>query len=253
MGHSSKRVGGHRGRGHRYRYLTRRRDSPVIGRQNDGMDPAALAALRRSYELAGLDTEDVDGDPLMQFQRWLADAIAAEFREPNAMVLATSDASGQPRARSVLLKGVTTEGFMFFTNYESTKAHHLQENPKASLCFPWWDLERQVIVEGLVSRTSREVSGQYFRSRPHGSQLGALTSPQSRVVASREVLTDRFAELGEQYPEGDEVPLPDHWGGYFVAPTVIEFWQGRSNRMHDRVRYRRPTSAAPWVIERLAP
>lgn len=217
------------------------------------MDPAALAALRRSYELAGLDVEDVDRDPLAQFQRWLADAVAAEFREPNAMVLATSDSNGQPRARSLLLKGVTPEGFMFFTNYESTKAQQLEQNPKASLCFPWWDLERQVIVEGPVSRTSRVVSGEYFRSRPHGSRLGALASPQSRVVASREVLTERFAELAEQYPEGDEVPLPDHWGGYVVAPTVVEFWQGRSNRMHDRVRYRRATSADPWLIERLAP
>jgi pyridoxamine 5'-phosphate oxidase len=217
------------------------------------MDPAALAALRRSYELAGLDTEDVNRDPLVQFQRWLADAVAAEFREPNAMVLATADSSGQPRARSLLLKGVTSEGFTFFTNYESTKAKHLEQNPRASLCFPWWDLERQVIVEGHVSRTSRELSGEYFRSRPHGSRLGALASPQSRVVESRDVLTERFAELGEQYPEGDEVPLPDHWGGYVLAPTIIEFWQGRSNRMHDRVRYRRATPTDQWVIERLAP
>ena len=217
------------------------------------MDPAALAALRRSYELAGLDAEDVDPDPFTQFRRWLADAVAAEFREPNAMVLATADTEGQPRARSLLLKGVTTEGFMFFTNYESTKAQHLEQNPKASLCFPWWDLERQVIVEGLVSRTSREISGEYFRSRPHGSRLGALASPQSRVVVSRDVLTERFSELAEQYPEGDEVPLPDHWGGYVVTPTVVEFWQGRSNRMHDRLRYHRTTSADPWVSERLAP
>lgn len=214
------------------------------------MDATALAALRRSYELAGLDVEDVDPDPVAQFARWLADAVAAELIEPNAMILATADAGGRPRARTLLLKAAASDGFTFFTNYGSIKGQHLAANPQGSMCFAWLELERQVIVTGTVERVSREETATYFRSRPHGSQLGAWTSHQSAVIASRQVLTDRYAELTEQYPPDTEVPVPDFWGGYRLVPDEVEFWQGRPNRLHDRVRYRRAADA--WVVERLS-
>lgn len=215
------------------------------------MDAAALAALRRSYELAGLDVADVDRDPIRQFARWLADAVAADLTEPNAMVLATADSTGRPRARTLLLKAADDRGFTFFTNYGSTKGRHLAENPQASLCFPWIDLERQVTVTGAVEKVSADESAQYFRSRPHGSRLGAWTSRQSEVIASRQVLEERHAELTDRYPEGVEVPVPEFWGGYRLVPDEVEFWQGRPNRLHDRVRYRREGQA--WTIQRLSP
>jgi len=215
------------------------------------MDAAALAALRRSYELAGLDVADVDGDPIRQFARWLADAVAADLTEPNAMVLATADSTGRPRARTLLLKAADDRGFTFFTNYGSTKGRHLAENPQASLCFPWIDLERQVTVTGAVEKVSADESAQYFRSRPHGSRLGAWTSRQSEVIASRQVLEERHAEFTDRYPEGVEVPVPEFWGGYRLVPDEVEFWQGRPNRLHDRVRYRREGQA--WTIQRLSP
>ena len=215
------------------------------------MDPAALAALRRSYELAGLDVAEVDPEPVAQFLRWLRDAVAADLMEPNAMVLATADASGRPRARTLLLKVADSEGFTFFTNYGSTKGRHLAENPQASLCFPWLDLERQVTVTGAVQQVSADETADYFHSRPHGSQLGAWTSRQSEVIGSREVLGERYRALSEQYPDGAFVPVPEFWGGYRLVPDEVEFWQGRPNRLHDRVRYRR--SADAWTIERLSP
>ena len=217
------------------------------------MDPAALAALRRSYELAGLDTVDVDPDPFAQFGRWFADSVAAELIEPNAMVLATADATGRPRARTVLLKVASPAGFSFFTNVKSTKGQHLAENPQASLCFPWYALERQVVVVGDVERVPRADSDEYFRGRPRGSQLGAWASQQSKVLTSRDELTQRYEALAEQYQGDEEVPVPGDWGGYRVIPTVIEFWQGRANRLHDRVRYARPDSGGNWLIERLSP
>jgi pyridoxamine 5'-phosphate oxidase len=217
-----------------------------------------LAALRRSYELAGLDVADVDVDPVAQFGRWLQDAVAAELMEPNAFVLATADSRGRPRARTLLLKGADQRGFTFFTNYRSTKGEHLASNPQASMCFAWIDLERQVTVTGSVEKTSPEETAEYFRSRPRGSQLGAIASRQSQVIASRAALIDRYAELTEQYPDDAEVPVPDFWGGYRLIPDEMEFWQGRPNRLHDRIRYRRDgaeagDSAAAWTIERLSP
>jgi pyridoxamine 5'-phosphate oxidase len=215
------------------------------------MEPGALAALRRSYGLAGLDVADVDPDPVRQFSRWLQDAVAAELVEPNACVLATAAADGRPRARTVLLKGADERGFTFFTNYGSTKGQHLAANPQASMCFSWVGLERQVTVTGRVEKTSPEETAAYFASRPQGSRLGAWSSRQSEVIASREVLEQRYAELVAQYPEGADIPVPEVWGGYRVVPDEMEFWQGRPNRLHDRVRYRR--SDGTWVIERLSP
>jgi pyridoxamine 5'-phosphate oxidase len=218
---------------------------------NGPVDPAALAALRRSYELAGLDVADVDPDPLRQFDRWLADAVAAGLDEPNAMVLATADLTGRPSARYVLLKAVDGSGFTFFTNFTSRKGTELRANPQASLCFPWADLQRQVVVVGDVEQLSAEASAAYFHSRPHGHQLGAWASRQSQVVASRAVFEDRYAELELRHPAGTVVPAPGFWGGFRVVPSEIEFWQGRSNRLHDRVRFRR--AAGGWARERLSP
>lgn len=221
-----------------------------------GMDPAVLASLRRSYERAGLDVTDVAADPVTQFEQWLGDAVAAELREPNAMVLATADADGRPRARTVLLKAVDESGLVFFSNYGSTKGRQMAANPHAAVCFPWLELERQVLVEGEVERVSDDETAAYFRLRPHGSQLGAAASDQSTVVASRQVIEQRFAELARQYPAGSQVPVPAQWGGYRIRPTMIEFWQGRSNRLHDRICYRRQPTASgesAWTIDRLSP
>jgi pyridoxamine 5'-phosphate oxidase len=218
---------------------------------NGRVDPTALAALRRSYELAGLDEADVDPDPFAQFRRWLADAVAAELTEANAMVLATADARGRPSSRTVLLKAVGPEGFSFFTNFGSRKGRELLENPQASLCFPWIDLERQVVVVGDVVRVPAADSAGYFHARPRGHQLGAWASRQSEVVPSRAFLEGRYAELEQRHPDGSGVPTPDFWGGFRVVPAEVEFWQGRGNRLHDRIRYRREGDG--WVVERLSP
>ena len=202
-------------------------------------------------ELPELNEATADPNPIEQFARWFADATASGIKLPNAMTLATATADGQPAARVVLLKEFDADGFVFYTNYESQKGGELDENPRAALCFYWPELDRQVRISGSVTRTTREESEVYFHTRPVDSQLGAWASRQSAVIASREVLEERMRQLVREY-EGGEVPLPPYWGGYRVSPAVIEFWQNRLSRLHDRLRYTRQADGR-WLIERLSP
>jgi pyridoxamine 5'-phosphate oxidase len=190
-------------------------------------------------------------DPVSQFTGWLADAAAAGLPEPNAMVLSTVSAQGWPRSRSVLLKEHSQDGFVFYTNRTSAKGADLAACPRASLLFPWYGLHRQVIIQGPVEPLSQADSEPYYHSRPRGSQLGAWASRQSSVIGSRALLERRYAALTQRWPEPEPVPMPDFWGGYRVRHQFVEFWQGRANRMHDRLRYRRDGDG--WLIERLAP
>jgi len=211
--------------------------------------PLDPAQLRRNYDKGTLDEADVDADPFRQFARWFEDAHAADLMEPNAMTLATADAAGRPSSRMVLLKGVDARGFVFFTNFESRKGREITANPRASLLF-WWDkLHRQVRIDGGVETIPVEEADSYFHSRPYGSRIGAAASPQSRVIASRAELEERFRAIETEYPESP--PRPAHWGGYRVVPDHFEFWQGRESRLHDRLVYI-PESRG-WRIERLAP
>jgi pyridoxamine 5'-phosphate oxidase len=212
-----------------------------------------LAALRAEYRQRGLDEDDLDPDPLVAFRRWFDAAVAARLPEPNAMVLATVDPDGRPAARTVLLKGIDQRGFRFFTNYGSTKGRHLAANPACALVFLWQPLARQVCVTGKAERLSREESIEYFASRPRGSRLGAWASRQSEVVPEREVLDRRLADLEQQYEGTSDIPLPPFWGGYIVVPDSVELWQGRPNRLHDRLRYARARPDEQWRIERLSP
>lgn len=210
-----------------------------------------LQNLRQEYRSAALSEQDVDRDPIAQFSKWFTDALSAQLYEPNVMTLATADLTGKPTARIVLLKGFDDTGFTFYTNYASKKGLQLRENPQACLVFFWPELERQVRIEGLVVKTDATVSDQYFHSRPQGSQIGALASPQSNILQQREDLEQRVVELAQQY-ENQEIPRPEHWGGYIVIPEMIEFWQGRPSRLHDRIAFKRQNEQA-WIINRLAP
>jgi pyridoxamine 5'-phosphate oxidase len=208
-----------------------------------------FAALRQEYMRAGLHERDLAPDPLAQFGAWFEEALGSGVALPNAMTLATATRDGRPSAREVLLKGFDVRGFVFFTNYSSRKGRELEENPRAVLHFCWKELERQVGIEGSVERVSAAESDEYFASRPLGSRLSAAISPQSEAVANREVLESKLEEASKRWR--DAPPRPPHWGGYRLAPDAFEFWQGRKDRLHDRLRYLRAGGA--WKIERLAP
>ena len=215
--------------------------------------PIDVAGMRRHYTTTGLAETDLAGDPMDQFARWLSEAATAGVDEPNAMVVSTVDAQGQPSARTVLLKGYDRRGFVFYSNYGSRKGAELAANPKVALLFLWHPLARQVIVTGRAERVPAAETEAYFRSRPHGSRLGAWASEQSRPVDTREELERRYAELERRYPPGEPVPVPPFWGGYRVTPAAVEFWQGRANRLHDRLRYQREAPGAKWETVRLQP
>ncbi|MEV7544192.1 pyridoxamine 5'-phosphate oxidase [Streptomyces sp. NPDC089915] len=207
--------------------------------------------MREQYRSEIVEEAGLAGDPMAQFARWFQQAADSDLFEPNAMVVSTATADGRPSSRTVLLKRFDSRGFVFFTNYGSRKAREIEENPYVSLLFPWHPIARQVIVTGRAARVGRDETAAYFRSRPHGSQLGAWASEQSRVIGSRAELDRRYAELAERYPEGEQVPVPPEWGGLRVVPDALEFWQGHENRLHDRLRY--VLDGEKWRIERLCP
>jgi pyridoxamine 5'-phosphate oxidase len=216
------------------------------------MDEVELARLRREYEAVGLAEDQLPGEPLALFHEWLDCAAQAKLAEVNAMVLTTVDTAGAPSSRMVLCKAVDARGFVFFTNYDSRKAREIAEQPRVALLFPWHPLGRQVRVEGSAGQVTRAESQTYFATRPRGAQLSAWASAQSSVVAGRGALEARMAEVELTYDGGD-VPCPPHWGGIRVVPQVVEFWQGRADRLHDRLVYRRADDASPWSVVRLAP
>ncbi|CAN5312889.1 pyridoxamine 5'-phosphate oxidase [soil metagenome] len=209
-----------------------------------------IASIRRDYKSQSLEESDVAQDAIVQFERWWRDAVNAQIDEVNAMTLATASAAGKPSARIVLLKGFTEKGFTFFTNYQSHKGSELHENPDATLVFFWKELERQIRISGIVEKISAEESDDYFNSRPEGSKLGAWISAQSTVISSRLELEEKQIQLTEEF-RGKEIHRPPHWGGYNLAPAEIEFWQGRTSRLHDRIQYIK--RADEWLIQRLSP
>ncbi|MFB7459951.1 MULTISPECIES: pyridoxamine 5'-phosphate oxidase [unclassified Streptomyces] len=215
--------------------------------------PFDLASMRMHYRAEGLAEDELAATPVAQFARWFRQAATeARLFEPNAVVVSTADADGRPSSRTVLLKSFDEQGFVFYTNYDSRKGRDLAGNPHVSLLFPWHPMARQVIVQGVARRTGRDETAAYFRTRPHGSQLGAWASAQSSVIAGRAELDASYAELAARYPEGEQVPVPPHWGGFRVAPRSVEFWQGRENRLHDRLRYVAEPDGG-WRVERLSP
>ncbi len=212
---------------------------------------SSIAALRNEYATQVLLESDLAPDPISQFSKWWQQVVETEIYEANAMTLATSSSDGLPSARIVLLKGFDENGFVFFTNYNSYKAMQLEENPKACLVFFWKELERQVRIVGLVKRVNEKDSDDYFLSRPVGSRIGAWTSPQSRVIENRNWLDNQYLQVAEQFKE-KEIERPEFWGGYVVQPVIVEFWQGRPSRLHDRIQYSLDENGR-WKIERLAP
>lgn len=209
-----------------------------------------IQGLRINYSKSVLDESKVDKNPLLQFDYWLKEAITAKVAEPNAMTISTVDALGFPGSRIVLLRGISEQGFKFYTNYHSSKGHDIEQNPKVALNFFWPDLERQVRVYGIIERLDESESDAYFASRPRESQIGAWTSNQSEVIQSREELEAREKKYTQEF-DGREVPRPEHWGGYLIKPVKVEFWQGRPSRLHDRLLY--SLEGGDWKIERLAP
>jgi pyridoxamine 5'-phosphate oxidase len=211
-----------------------------------------IAALRRDYAQRGLTLADLNPNPFDQFALWFQQAVDAELLEPNALVLATVSPDGVPYQRTVLLKYFDQQGFVFFTNYGSRKAQHIEENSQVSLLFPWYGLERQLAIVGQASKISTAESFRYFSSRPRGSQIGAWVSQQSSIISSRQLLEMQFEKMKQKFLN-QEVPLPDFWGGFRVQPASFEFWQGRPNRLHDRFLYSRQAHQGDWDIQRLSP
>lgn len=210
-----------------------------------------LADIRKEYAKLSLDQSNVDADPLRQFEKWFREAMDAGCTEPNAMHLATVNADGRPSSRIVLLKGLEAGKLQFFTNYQSRKGKELENNPACALTFFWPELERQVRIEGVTARVASAISDSYFQSRPRGSQIGALSSPQSAMIDDRKILEQRVSDVEKKFEGKNPLPRPNQWGGYEVDPLMIEFWQGRPNRLHDRIQYTRIDNK--WQIHRLAP
>jgi pyridoxamine 5'-phosphate oxidase len=211
-----------------------------------------IANLRRDYKKEVLNVSDTERNPIWQFKRWFEEALAADVPEPNAMTLATCGKNGRPSVRVMLLKGFDDNGFTFFTNYKSRKSREMEENPFVGLAFNWLELERQVRIEGKVEKIPFSESEAYFQSRPRGSQIGAWASPQSSVIRSRTEIEDRVAQLSKEHESVEILPCPPHWGGYLLRPDMIEFWQGRPNRLHDRIVYEKDAHGE-WMKKRLAP
>lgn len=225
--------------------------------ENPDQAPTRLADLRVHYDQGHLDIGDLPADPLSAFQVWLEAAVAAQLPEPNAMVLSTADQTGQPSSRTVLLKNADERGFIFYTNLQSRKSREIWENPHASVVFPWFAMHRQVCVSGSASPISRTEAQEYFSTRPRDSKIGAWVSEQSTVITDRSIMDARFDELSRRYPQ--DIPMPDHWGGWLIVPRTIEFWQGRPSRLHDRLRFHRTIESgkfndpSAWAVERLSP